>query len=216
MARGVAVDPTALTPHNSYSPPDFVERGYYVDKPFVCQACGISQTWTAAQQKWWYEVAKGDVFSTATQCRAAGNERGAEGEPASEVAIRTRTRIRGSCSPRSAPRSNQSCCQPGTVPSAGTGVIRRTLFIDYSRSDDVFTLSWDQHQARLTAELLTTGGGRPEEIAVAEFSGVRSTSDIEARLAPFLAAVRSFLDGLREPEPESGQGMSRPHNAGDA
>src|SRR5438105_675485 len=70
LDRGVAVDPTALTPHNSYSPPDYVERGYYVDKPFVCQACGISETWTAAQQKWWYEVAKGHVFSTATRCRA--------------------------------------------------------------------------------------------------------------------------------------------------
>jgi hypothetical protein len=43
VAHGVAVDPRALSSHNSYSPPDFLERGYYVDKPFVCQACGISQ-----------------------------------------------------------------------------------------------------------------------------------------------------------------------------
>lgn len=69
LASGVAVDLSALAPHNSYSQPDFMERGYYVDKPFVCQACGISQTWSATQQKWWYEVAKGDVFSTAKLCR---------------------------------------------------------------------------------------------------------------------------------------------------
>ena len=46
------------------------ERGHYVDEPFVCQGCGTSQIWTAAQQKWWYEVAKGSVFSTARLCRS--------------------------------------------------------------------------------------------------------------------------------------------------
>jgi hypothetical protein len=91
---------------------------------------------------------------------------------------------------------------------------RRTLFIDYNSSDDVFTLSWDQHQARLAAELLTTGGADLGTIAVVEFSGVRSTSDIEARLAPFLAAVRSFLHGLGEPgpEPEPRREPSTPDN----
>src|SRR4051812_27339732 len=69
-ARGVTVDPSALAPGHSYSTPDFVERGYYVDRPFSCRDCGEPQVWTAEQQKWWYEVAKGDVFSTATRCRA--------------------------------------------------------------------------------------------------------------------------------------------------
>ena len=69
LARGVAVNPDALAPNKSISQPDFITRGYYVDRPFACQACGIQQVWTAAQQKWWYEVAKGDVFSTAKHCR---------------------------------------------------------------------------------------------------------------------------------------------------
>ena len=59
----------------------------------------------------------------------AGNERRCRRRrPASGVATRTRTRIRGSCSPRSARRSNQSCCQPGTVPPAGTSVMLGVLY----------------------------------------------------------------------------------------
>lgn len=71
---GVLVDPTALAPSNSYSRPDFVERGYYVDHPFDCIYCGVEQVWTAAQQKWWYEVAKGDRHSGACLCRACRRE----------------------------------------------------------------------------------------------------------------------------------------------
>lgn len=69
IAAGVAVNVEALAPCNSYGIPDFVERGYYVDRDFVCEACGREETWTARQQKWWYEVAKGYVYSTAKLCR---------------------------------------------------------------------------------------------------------------------------------------------------
>mgnify|MGYP003502850254 CR=1 FL=1 len=43
--------------------------GYYVDRAFVCRGCGQAQVWRATQQKWWYEVAKGQVYSTAVRCR---------------------------------------------------------------------------------------------------------------------------------------------------
>jgi hypothetical protein len=68
-ARGVLVNEQALKPYNSYGCPDFVQRGYYEDMPFKCQACGVAQIWTATQQKWWYEVAKGDVYSAPKLCR---------------------------------------------------------------------------------------------------------------------------------------------------
>lgn len=68
-AAGERVDSTALAPDGSYSVPDFVTRGYYVDRPFVCQDCGKAEVWTATQQKWWYEVAKGSVWTTAHRCR---------------------------------------------------------------------------------------------------------------------------------------------------
>jgi Probable zinc-ribbon domain len=59
------VDAAKLNMGNTYSSaPEF-----YEDCAFVCKDCGIAQTWTAAQQKWWYEEAGGYFFATATRCR---------------------------------------------------------------------------------------------------------------------------------------------------
>lgn len=66
----VLVNPANLRPTNSYGTPDFVQREFYVDRPFQCKDCGISQIWTATQQKWWYESAKGDVWTVAVRCRS--------------------------------------------------------------------------------------------------------------------------------------------------
>ena len=65
----VLVNPENLAPTNSYGTPEFVARGFYVDMPFSCKACGKPQLWTATQQKWWYESAKGDVWTIAILCR---------------------------------------------------------------------------------------------------------------------------------------------------
>ncbi|HSS27837.1 MAG TPA: zinc-ribbon domain containing protein [Usitatibacter sp.] len=70
LLRGkILVNPHNLRPTNSYGTPDFEQRGFYVDMPFKCKDCGISQIWTATQQKWWYESAKGDVWTVAVRCR---------------------------------------------------------------------------------------------------------------------------------------------------
>ena len=66
---GPPVNEALLAPNNSYGAPDFVYRGYYVDRPFRCVDCGKEEVWTGAQQKWWYEVAKGFAYSTAVRCR---------------------------------------------------------------------------------------------------------------------------------------------------
>jgi len=42
---------------------------YYVDNAFTCARCGEKQLWTAKQQKWWYEIAQGELQSTAKHCR---------------------------------------------------------------------------------------------------------------------------------------------------
>jgi hypothetical protein len=64
------VDRANLAPYNSYGEPIFVRRGWYEDQAFTCHDCGAEQTWTAAQQKWWYEDCQGQVYSTAIRCRA--------------------------------------------------------------------------------------------------------------------------------------------------
>lgn len=58
-----------LAPFNSYGAPYFVELGFYRDVAFTCIDCGQPQVWRASQQKWWYEIAKGDVESRAIRCR---------------------------------------------------------------------------------------------------------------------------------------------------
>lgn len=66
----VIVHAERLAPDGSYGVPDFVRRGTYVDQPFTCGDCGVAEIWHATQQQWWYEVAKGGVWTTATRCRA--------------------------------------------------------------------------------------------------------------------------------------------------
>lgn len=66
----VAVTPASLRATTSYGIPDFVQRGYYQDRPFHCKDCGKAELWTAAQQRWWYEEAQGDVWTLAVRCRA--------------------------------------------------------------------------------------------------------------------------------------------------
>lgn len=51
---------------------------FYLDKPFICRDCGAEEVWTAKQQKWWYEIAKGHIDSTAVHCRKCRNIRKAE------------------------------------------------------------------------------------------------------------------------------------------
>jgi hypothetical protein len=67
--KAVILDREKLARSGSWFPPEFVERGYYLDEPFRCVDCGKEEVWTAAQQKWWYEVAKGDLFTVAKRCR---------------------------------------------------------------------------------------------------------------------------------------------------
>ena len=62
----VAADLTQQVPNNSYSGP----RLFYRDMEFDCADCGRHEVWTATQQKWWYEVAKGSLYTTAKRCRA--------------------------------------------------------------------------------------------------------------------------------------------------
>ena len=69
----VMVDLTSLAP-NSYDQPDFVKRRYYLDRPFTCAGCNSQEVWTAVQQKWWYEVAQGSLYTIAKFCRSCRNQ----------------------------------------------------------------------------------------------------------------------------------------------
>jgi len=42
---------------------------FYIDREYQCKDCGSHEIWTAKQQKWWYETAKGHIDSCAVRCR---------------------------------------------------------------------------------------------------------------------------------------------------
>jgi hypothetical protein len=71
IAHGMVIPEGAIpadlekqAPNNTYSP-----LLYYVDQPFTCVDCGSEEVWTATQQKWYYEVAKGPIYARAIRCR---------------------------------------------------------------------------------------------------------------------------------------------------
>jgi hypothetical protein len=59
-------DHSKLTHINTYGwLPEF-----YIDQPFECRDCGKEEIWKAADQKWYYEEAKGHTDATAVRCHA--------------------------------------------------------------------------------------------------------------------------------------------------
>ena len=84
-SRFISVNVAALAPNNSYGAPDFVRRGYYVDRPFLCVDCNKEEVWMGLQQKWWYEIAKGFVYSTAIRCRLCRRKERARREAARRI-----------------------------------------------------------------------------------------------------------------------------------
>src|SRR5262249_55432288 len=80
LINGVEIPPGAVladrskqVPNNSYSPPPL----FYVDTEFTCKDCGRTETWTARQQKWYYEVTKGSLYAGAVRCLACRRKRAA-------------------------------------------------------------------------------------------------------------------------------------------
>ena len=86
LAGRVAVNTSNLRLTNSCGTPEFVARGYYVDFPFKCKDCGGSEVWLPKQQRWWYEIAKGDVWTVATRCRPCRRRESARRTSAREIA----------------------------------------------------------------------------------------------------------------------------------
>lgn len=75
VPQRILADLARQAPNNSYSPPT-----YYEDRPFECVDCGKQEVWTAQQQQWWYEVAKGPIYAVAVRCRACRQKRRAAKE----------------------------------------------------------------------------------------------------------------------------------------
>lgn len=64
-------DPDKLLHDNTYGP----RPRFYLDRRFCCIECGAWEVWKAADQKWWYEEAKGKIGSIAVRCNPCRRKR---------------------------------------------------------------------------------------------------------------------------------------------
>ena len=65
-AGSVLANPAELSHNNTYGR---LPR-FYIDRAVVCRNCGTEEVWPAERQKWWYEVAKGNINTQAVLCRS--------------------------------------------------------------------------------------------------------------------------------------------------
>ncbi len=57
---------------------------WYEDVFFACKDCGNQERWTARQQQWWYEVARGEIETTAIRCKSCRQKKRAADAAATE------------------------------------------------------------------------------------------------------------------------------------
>ena len=77
----VLADQAELAHNNTY---DLLPR-FYVDRTIICRECGTEEVWPAERQKWWYEVAKGNINTDAVLCRLCRESRKAQKAKARRV-----------------------------------------------------------------------------------------------------------------------------------
>jgi len=191
----IPADLSKQAPHNSYDPLLF-----YDDRPFVCVDCGKEEIWTAKQQQWWYEVAKGPIQSRAVRCRACRQARRAKLETVSEANIQP---IRHGGTVMKLVRAD---VEPAIL-AAGFAFEARNkprdwrerVWIDYKRCGQLLSLAFEigrERPARLVAELLEANDVC-QTVAVAEFDKPRTRAEILATIKSFASAVNEFLASLR-------------------
>jgi hypothetical protein len=69
----IPADPTRQTTPDSNS-----VKCYYTDTEFICRGCGETLTWTAKQQRRYFEVQKGNPYNKATWCTPCHKSRMAD------------------------------------------------------------------------------------------------------------------------------------------
>jgi hypothetical protein len=70
-AGAILADQANLLHDRTYGP----RPRFYADQRFTCVECGTEEVWTAADQKWWYEEAKGKIATRANRCHACRRNR---------------------------------------------------------------------------------------------------------------------------------------------
>jgi len=193
MPRGaVAADKSQQVSINPFStPPE-----YYVDIEFKCRDCGRREVWTAEQQKWYYEVAKGSLNATAVRCRECRRihkqQRGRDGDPNPVKHVGSlMKRIRRNIEPSLVEagfefdgKNDWIGFRSAWFDYSGPGLILRCLFVEAG-----------MEAARFVAETLDDDA-QYREVANIEVGCSISTSEVLERVDDFTAAVREFIRHL--------------------
>jgi hypothetical protein len=190
-AGAVPADISQQVPNNSYSAPP----SHYVDQEFVCVDCGRKEIWTALQQKWYYEVAKGSLYARAVRCRECRRK------------LSERHNGRGDPNPIKHIGALMKRIRSGIEPillEAGFQFVGKDYFtksrlhawIDYSRPDMLFRCGYDRSdKARLIAEIMD------EKVELKTIADMRLSyspqSPLLERVDEFSDAVRQFLRTLQ-------------------
>jgi hypothetical protein len=70
-AGAIPAEQSKLLHDRTYGP----RPRFYADELFSCVDCGAEEVWTATDQKWWYEEAKGKIATRANRCLACRRKR---------------------------------------------------------------------------------------------------------------------------------------------
>ena len=192
---GYAVDFEALHQGGSVMWPDFMRRGYYVDVPFTCRTCGSEEVWTARQQKWWYEVAKGSRDSGPGGCRPCRRQaratRLAEQDPKPVDPYKTPGRVLAAAEAARGPDLRAAGFR--RVRARGNRP-RHLRWAEFERAGgDLLVVIFDRRHHRLTAERMAANGDDLIALAAVDFTWGLARDAIEARLAAFVAPLRAAL-----------------------
>jgi len=70
LVKGVEIPEGALAgdPDKQVGGEGFAAKYFYLDIIYVCRGCGRKGVWTAAQQKRYFEVQKGNIYNEPTWC----------------------------------------------------------------------------------------------------------------------------------------------------
>lgn len=189
----VMADTSKQVANNSDSAPVL----HYVDKPFKCIDCDKEQVWTASQQKWYYEVAKGSLYATAIRCRACrrihSEEHSGQGDP-------NRIKHEGDLIQQVQSVLAQTMSEAGFLLISRSKLrAKGSVELNYSREDLELSCRYDRPEATLVAESIDREANVCV-IARISMNAPRSASQILRRIQNFADAVRHYAEKLPRTE----------------
>lgn len=184
----VPADVSQQVPNNSYDPPP----KFYTNKEFICIDCGSEELWTAQQQKWYYEIAKGPLFATAVRCRdcrrkCAQQEKQGDPNPIKHVGSLMK-RIRDDLEPELVRAGFE-------FDGKKWGKGSRLAWLDYSRPGLILRCRYEPCEARIISETVDDRG-EYKIVANIEMNCPRTSSELLERIHDFESAVRKYLQTL--------------------